>query len=129
MAVKNNLAGSLRNDTGENLHQRRFAGAVFSEQRRHLTPVNVEVDAFQSLDAAVGLRDVSRGKHHFASVGVLREDVTHLTSSFTGVIIQFFGLMSRKTPTRSIDLPERFATSIGSSTAFFIARLIPEPAS
>src|SRR3984957_17510023 len=129
MAVKNNLAGSLRNDTGQNFHQCRLAGAVLSEQRCHLPPMNVEVDAFQSLDAAVGLRDVSRGKHHFASVRVLRGDVAHLTSNLTGVIIQFFGLISRKTPTRSIDLPDRFATSIGSSTAFFIARLIPEPAS
>ena len=129
MAVENNLAGSLRNDTRQNFHQGRLAGAVLSEQGRHLAAVNVEVDAFQSLDAAVGLRDVPRGKHHFAGVWMLRGDIAHLMSNFTGVIIQFFGLISRKTPTRSIDLPERFATSIGSSTAFFIARLIPEPAS
>ena len=53
-------------DAGEDLHQRRLAGAVLAEQRRHLAAVDVEVHALERVDRAVGLGDVARGEHDLA---------------------------------------------------------------
>ena len=41
--------------------------APFSpNKRRDLTPMDIEVDSFQSVNAAIRLRDIARGEHHFA---------------------------------------------------------------
>ena len=43
--------------SGEDLDQRRLAGAVLAEQAVHLTGADVEVDAVQRPDAGEGLDD------------------------------------------------------------------------
>ena len=47
-AVKLDEARGRRHDAGQNLHQRRLAGAVLSEQRGHLAAMDVEVHALQA---------------------------------------------------------------------------------
>ena len=46
--------------------KRRLAGAVLAEQRRDLAAVDVEVDALQRMDAAIGLGDVAGGEDDLA---------------------------------------------------------------
>jgi len=48
-----------RVDAGDDLDQRRLAGAVLAEQRMHLAGVHVEVDVAQHPDAGEGLRDAA----------------------------------------------------------------------
>ena len=56
-AVDQDLAavGLLR--AGEDLHQRRFAGAVVAEDAEHFAGMDGEVDGTEGGDGAVGLRD------------------------------------------------------------------------
>src|SRR5471032_967517 len=116
---------------GKNLHQGRFARAVFAEQRGDLAPMDVEVHALQRMHAAVRLDDVPCRQQHFAGrglslVGLVRG--AHFTSSFTGVTSQPFGLINWKTPTTEMVLPVSLAVSTFDKTAFFIAVLIAYPA-
>jgi hypothetical protein len=50
-------AGVGRLDPGQDLHQRRLAGAVLADQRVHLAGLEVEVDARQRGDLAEALVD------------------------------------------------------------------------
>ena len=91
----------------EDLHQRRFAGAVLAEQRRDLAAMDVEVHALERMDAAVGLGDVARGEHdpsRSSAAGGRRPSLIW-TSTSTGVTSQFFGLTSVKAPTTEMVLP------------------------
>ena len=120
LAVQHDVPGCGLDDARQDLHQRRFPGAVFPEQRRHLTPADVEVHALQGMDLAIGLGDVAGGQNRFLG---------HWTSSATGVISQLAGLIRRKAPVTVTVLPVRFAVSTGSSTWAAMARLMPAPAS
>src|ERR1700674_1954289 len=44
---------------GEDFHQRRFAGAVFADQRMHLAAPDVEVDAVERAHAGIGFGDAA----------------------------------------------------------------------
>ena len=132
LAVQHDLARGRLNHARQDLHQRRFARAVFAEKRRHLPAMNVEVHALQRLNRAIGLRHIARGQNDLARIGPGGGGVGqggHFTSIRTGVIIQFFGLIRRKAPTTSTVLPVSATVSSPSRIAFFIARLMPEPAS
>src|SRR5699024_9482857 len=115
---------------GEDLHQGGFAGAVLAEQRRHLAPVDGEVDPLQRLGAAVVLDDVPRLQDHVvvrARCGAARG--VHWTSRETGVTSHPSGLMAVNAPVTVTVSPERFSTSMGSMTCFFISSLRAVPAS
>src|SRR5690606_9803400 len=129
LAVEKDFAGGRLHDAGEDLHQRRLARAILAEQGRYLPAADVEIDALQRLNTAVGFGNVASRQNDVAPDFLLALRAAHRTVTFTGVTSQFFGLISRNAPKISSVLPERFAVSISSSTAFFIARLMPEPAS
>src|ERR1700727_996037 len=56
-AVDSHLAGVGFYDPGENVHQRRLAGAVLPEQRMNFSRAQIEVHAPERLDAAKALDD------------------------------------------------------------------------
>jgi hypothetical protein len=57
LAVERELALVDRVDAGQDLHQRRLAGAVLPHQREHLPGLQVEVHVLERLDAREGLAD------------------------------------------------------------------------
>ena len=57
--VYQDLAGISGVNARDRLDQRRLAGAVVADERRHLAAVHVEVDVRQCLDRAEGLGDVA----------------------------------------------------------------------
>ena len=61
-AVEQHFASVGREDAGEDVHQRRLAGAVLAEQRVNLAALEVEIDAAQSLHAAEMLGDAAHGE-------------------------------------------------------------------
>ena len=61
-AVDAHFAGVGLDDAGENVHQRRLAGAVFAEQRMNLPAMQIEVHATERLNAAEALDDAGHGK-------------------------------------------------------------------
>ena len=69
LAVEQHLAGVRGKDAGENVHQRRLAGAVLTEQRMNLAPLEVEIDAAQSLDAAEMLGDAAHDEQRGGGFG------------------------------------------------------------
>ena len=46
-------------DTGEHVHERRLAAAVFAEERKYLAPVYIEPDSVVCDDGAEDLRDIA----------------------------------------------------------------------
>ena len=56
-AVEDDAPGACRHAAGDDLDQRRFAGAVVAEQRHDLAATDVEADAAQRLDRAEMLGD------------------------------------------------------------------------
>ena len=65
-------AGIFGLNPGEDLHQRRLAGAVLAHQRQHLPGGDVEVDAVQHLVGAEELGDLSRPMRRGARRGRTR---------------------------------------------------------
>ena len=63
LAVESDRAGARRMHAGEDLDQRRFAGAVVADQRHDLAGVHVEVDVGQRRDGAEILRDAAQAQH------------------------------------------------------------------
>ena len=63
IAVEHDFAGCRLDHAGENLHQRRLAGAILSEQRGDLAAMDVEIDALERVNAAVRLGDIARREH------------------------------------------------------------------
>ena len=59
LALEEDLAGIRAVNARDRLDQRRLAGAVVADERRHLAAVHVEVDVGECLDRAEGLRDVA----------------------------------------------------------------------
>ena len=59
LAVDAHGAGVARVDAGQDLHQRRLAGAVRAEQRHHLAGLDDEVDVVEHGDAAERLADAA----------------------------------------------------------------------
>ncbi len=68
-AVELDEAGGRLDDAGQDLHQRRLAGAVLAEQRGDLAAPDVEVHALQGMDTAVGFRHVAGREHDVAGCG------------------------------------------------------------
>ena len=66
---KRDRAGAGLVDAGENLHQRRLAGAVVADQRDHFAGVHVELDVGQGRDRAEVLRDAAQAQHQLARLG------------------------------------------------------------
>ena len=58
-AAKADLAGVERIDSGQNLDQRRLAGAVFAEQRKNLAGLEGHADVRQRFRAAEALEDAA----------------------------------------------------------------------
>ena len=59
LAVETDFAPGRHDRPREDLDQRRFAGAVLSQDRVNLAATQVEVDVLQRGDAAIGLSDAS----------------------------------------------------------------------
>ena len=59
LAAHDDLAAGRRDHAGEDLDQRRLAGAVVADQADDLADVDVQADAAERVDVAVGLRDVA----------------------------------------------------------------------
>jgi hypothetical protein len=59
LALDTNFAPGRGDRAGENLDQRRLAGAVLAEDGVHLTSPQIEVDVFQGGDAAIVLADLA----------------------------------------------------------------------
>ena len=57
--LQKHLARIGSEDAGEDVHERRLAGAVLTEQRMNLAALEVEIDAAQSLHAAEMLGDAA----------------------------------------------------------------------
>ncbi|MNQ62278.1 hypothetical protein D3C85_766180 [compost metagenome] len=128
-AVEHDVARRGRDHAREDLHQRGLAGAVFTEQRRDLSAVDVEVHALERLHAAVRLGDVPRRQHDRA-VGMTGDaSGAHCTPSRTGVTSQLDGLMSWNTPTTSTFLPVSASRSSVPSTCALTSLFSAEPAS
>jgi hypothetical protein len=70
-AVEHDVAGRRRDHTGQDLHQRRLAGAVLAEQRGDLAAMDIEIDALERVDAAIRHDDVARRKHGVVTREVL----------------------------------------------------------
>jgi len=51
IAIDDDLAGIRPVDAGENIHQRRFAGAVFAQQRVNFPGPDLEIDVLIGDDA------------------------------------------------------------------------------
>ena len=60
LAADEDLAAGRLDHAGEDLDQRRLAGAIVADQADDLAAVDVQVDAAERIDAAVGLRDVAQ---------------------------------------------------------------------
>ena len=58
LAVQDDLAAVGPQDAVDDVHQRRFSGAVLAGDRVHLAAAQLEVDAAQRLDRAERLADV-----------------------------------------------------------------------
>ena len=58
-AAPADLAAGRREVSGEQLHQRRLAGAVLAQERVHLAGADVDVDRVQDLDGAEGLAEAT----------------------------------------------------------------------
>ena len=84
-SVELERAGGGRLDPGEDLHERRLAGAVLAEQRGDLARDDVEVDAAQRVRGAEHLVDAARAHHRLGG------DAHDAASSFTGVIVTTVG--------------------------------------
>ena len=54
-AIYDELARIMRDHAGEDVHQRRFAGAVLAEQRMDLAGPDIEIDVVQRAHAWEGL--------------------------------------------------------------------------
>ena len=76
-AVEFDLAGAGAGLAEDRHHQRRFAGAVGADQRDDLAGIDLEIDALQRLDLAVGRRAGERT----ASRGVVDGAVTFRSPS------------------------------------------------
>ena len=126
LAVELDRAGGGLDDAGQHLHQRRLAGAVLAEQRRHLAGADVEGDALQRVDVAVGFRDVARREDDVADRGI--RPGHHFTSIDTGVTSHFAGSVSWNTPTTVAVLPFSAVVSSFDRTCFFISLFRAEPA-
>ena len=61
-AIDPHVAGVGLDHAGENVHQRRLAGAVLAEQRMDLALAQVEIDAAQRLNAAEALDHAVHGE-------------------------------------------------------------------
>jgi hypothetical protein len=57
------LAGGRRFQPGDALQQRALAGAVGPDQRHHLAGLDVQADALDGLDGAVGDAQVAHVEH------------------------------------------------------------------
>jgi hypothetical protein len=68
-AVDPDRAGVLRVHAGEDLHQRRLAGAVLADERVDLAGAQVEVDAVQDVDAEEALADAAHLEQRRGRVG------------------------------------------------------------
>jgi hypothetical protein len=64
---KQDLAGGRLLEAGQDLDERRFAGAVFTHQRVDFTGAEIEIDAEQDLHAVEGLAYTPGGQHHGAA--------------------------------------------------------------
>ena len=65
---------------GQDLDQRRLAGAVVADQRHDLAGVDVEIDVGQGRDGAEVLGDAAQAQHEFAR-RVLSAGVRHRPAS------------------------------------------------
>src|SRR5450759_4733453 len=63
LAVKSYRAAGDRLHTGNGVHQRRLAGAIGADQSDDLSGVDMERDAVQNFDAAIGAFDIFNRKH------------------------------------------------------------------
>jgi hypothetical protein len=66
IALKTDGAGAGLVHAGEDLDQRRLAGAVVANQRHHFACVNVEIDIGQRRDGAEMLGDAPEAKYRLA---------------------------------------------------------------
>ena len=60
LAADEDLAAGRLDHAGEDLDQRRLAGAVVADQADDLAAVDMKIDAAERIDAAVGFRDVAK---------------------------------------------------------------------
>ena len=65
VAVQENAAGIGANEAGDDLDQRRFAGAVFAHQAMDFARLQVERNAVERLDAGEGFTDRFEREAHF----------------------------------------------------------------
>ena len=60
LAADEDFAAGRLHDAGEDLDQRRLAGAVVADEADHLAVIDAEIDAAERIDAAVGFGDVAQ---------------------------------------------------------------------
>ena len=68
LAVDEDLAGVALVGAGQDLDQRRLAGAVVAEQAHHLAGIEIDAGMVDGLDAAEGDRDVAHLDQRGAAV-------------------------------------------------------------
>ena len=66
LAVEEDFAGIRLIDAGEDLHQRRLAGAVLAHQRMHFAAIEIESRAAQRMHAGKALLDAAHLHEPFA---------------------------------------------------------------
>src|SRR5205814_7898561 len=70
-AVIDDLAGIRPGQAVDDVHQRALAGAVLAQQRVHLSPPDVEVDAVVGPERTVRLDDAAQDQRDVVGRGVL----------------------------------------------------------
>jgi hypothetical protein len=69
--LQDDVAGGRREVAGNDLDQRRLAGAVIAHQSQHLARIEVKIDIGQGANRAKVLRDLAKGEDRQASVSEL----------------------------------------------------------
>ena len=64
----------------ENLHQSRFAGAVFADDRQHFAGLDVQINLLQCLHAGKGFEDAGSAKERWHDTGILFGNVARRAS-------------------------------------------------
>ena len=72
-------------DARENLHQRRFAGAVVADQRHHFAGMDIQLHVAQGRHRTEILRDATQAQNQFAFFNRRFGNIGHLGPTFRSV--------------------------------------------
>src|SRR5690606_30281045 len=117
LAFENERAFGRALDTRDDLHQRRFSGAVLADQHVHLAAVDVEIDLVECDGARINLCHLLSAQNHvWRGAGFFRKDCGrgHYSAILrrTGTTITLSRFSIEIAPINSIVFPSTCAGSI-----------------